>query len=164
MTVLTLACFQQVDLCHSHINLFSTGCVPYYDISFDDGNPNNSVSLRSDIPGGNGNVGYFNGNARIILLRFSGSGFYFPYLEVALRVRLDDNVNLGNGREMAIVSNGDCRQKESLAITIDAQNVYFKVTPEGTTQAEVIAVPYSRTAVSVSDCCCTAVSTAVVQL
>ena len=108
------------------------------------------MSLRSEIPGGNGNVGYFNGNARIILLRFSGSGFYFPYLEVALRVRLDDNVNFGNGGEMAIVSNGDCGQKESLAITVDAQNVYFKITPDGATDAEVIAVPYSRTAVSVN--------------
>ena len=51
---------------------------------------------------------------------------------------------------MAIVSNGDCGQKESLAITVDAQNVYFKITPDGATEAEVIDVPYSRTAVSVN--------------
>ncbi|XP_070204564.1 multiple epidermal growth factor-like domains protein 6 isoform X2 [Littorina saxatilis] len=121
------------------------GCVPYYDIPFDTSTPNKSVSLYDNVQGGNGQVGYFNGNARIIMHRFGGSGFYFNYLEVALRVRLDDDVNFNLGKQMAIVSNGDCEVEESLAITIDAQNVYFKVHPAGAAQAEVVAVPYSQT-------------------
>jgi hypothetical protein len=68
---------------------------------------------------------------------------------MSLRVKLEDGVMFNSGKEMAIVSNGDCGQKESVAITIDGQNVYFKVVPKGETQPVIVTVPYTRTAVSV---------------
>ncbi|XP_076452270.1 uncharacterized protein LOC143287913 [Babylonia areolata] len=128
----------------------SGGCKPFYQYDFDNMDSTSgfqNVQVRPGTSmGGSGNVGFFNGGSRIILYRFSGSGYYTDYFEVSLRVRLDRTPGAVQGGQMAIVSNGDCEGEETLAITVDGQFVYFKVKSSEGTTTTVLRVPYAANA------------------
>ncbi|KAL8620138.1 hypothetical protein ACOMHN_056654 [Nucella lapillus] len=124
----------------------NAGCAPTYDYNFDNLKEVTSGFLNVEIHpaaslGSSGNVAKFGGHSRIILYRFSASGYNIPYFEISLRVKLD-NLNLVPGQEMAIVSNGDCGGEETLTISVDQQYVYFKVKTSQGSQPHIVKVPY----------------------
>nr|KAG5695485.1 hypothetical protein BaRGS_011327 [Batillaria attramentaria] len=59
-----------------------------------------------------------------------------------LRLKLDSNFGASNG-EMAVVTNGDCGEPESVAITVDSNYIYFKVDSEGASDTQQLSVPYN---------------------
>ncbi|PVD32910.1 hypothetical protein C0Q70_08357 [Pomacea canaliculata] len=117
------------------------GCGPTIDLPFDTSSPNKSVPLRT-VAGSHGRAGYFDGTSRVVIYRYSNSGFYTDYFLMQFRVKPTSVAALGAG-EVALVSNGDCGVTESLGITLSSNYVSFKVQQEGSSRLEVLRVPYS---------------------
>lgn len=122
------------------------GCGPTIDLPFDTSSPNKSVPLRT-VAGSHGRAGYFDGTSRVVIYRYSNSGFFTDYFLIQFRVKPTSVAALGAG-EVALVSNGDCGVTESLGITLSSNYVSFKVQQEGSSRLEVLRVPYSPSSVS----------------
>ncbi|KAH9502813.1 hypothetical protein Btru_074529 [Bulinus truncatus] len=118
-----------------------SGCDPTVDINFE----TNSYSEEDNVPriqiSGIGQVGYFSGNQDLILKSFAGSGFYTDYFQINLKLYLPTTPS--GSQRIAVVTNADCNKKESVSITLDNKNFYFKIFQIDIDEAAEISIPYS---------------------
>ncbi|KAH9502812.1 hypothetical protein Btru_074528 [Bulinus truncatus] len=118
-----------------------TGCNPAVDINFESTTNSDEDSVpRSQIPGV-GQVGNFSGNQDLILKYFAGSGFYTDYFQINLKLYLPTPPS--GSQRIAVVTNADCNRKESVSITMDNRNFYFKIYQLDINEAAEIVIPYS---------------------
>ncbi|RUS72363.1 hypothetical protein EGW08_019879, partial [Elysia chlorotica] len=116
-------------------------CVPTFqtgfDIPLDYQNNIPTISYQGQ------QVGQFDGTGDLVIKAFAQSGFHTPHFQIDLRVNLANTVPPSGGQRMAVVTNADCETMESVSITMDAQNFYFRIYQmESTTPAE-IAIPFA---------------------
>ncbi|XP_055861068.1 balbiani ring protein 3-like isoform X4 [Biomphalaria glabrata] len=120
------------------------GCEPTVDIDFEISTDNEEDQVPRVIVPAVGRVGNFSGNQDLTLKMFAGSGFYTNYFQINLKLYLP-NVPTGAQR-MAVVTNADCNKRESVSITLDNKNLYFKIYQSELDQAAEVTLPYSGAA------------------
>ncbi|GFO48023.1 protein pif [Plakobranchus ocellatus] len=87
-------------------------------------------------------VGQFGGDDDFVIKAFAQSGFNTNHFQIDLRVNLPAEPTTG-GQRMAVVTNADCDTIESVSITVDATNFYFRIYQvDSSTPAEIV-IPYS---------------------
>ncbi|KAK0060095.1 balbiani ring protein 3-like isoform X5 [Biomphalaria pfeifferi] len=120
------------------------GCEPTVDIDFESSTDNEEDRVPRVIVPAVGRVGNFSGNQDLTLKMFAGSGFYTNYFQINLKLYLP-NVPTESQR-MAVVTNADCNKRESVSITLNNKNLYFKIYQSELDQAAEVSLPYSGAA------------------
>ncbi|KAK3773101.1 hypothetical protein RRG08_016205 [Elysia crispata] len=88
-------------------------------------------------------VGQFDGSGDLVIKAFAQSGFHTNHFQIDLRVNLATASPINNGQRVAVVTNADCQTIESVSITMDATNFYFRIYQMESTIPAEIAIPYA---------------------
>lgn len=117
-------------------------CDPTINFDFDtSSNSDEDHVPRVQVPG-MGGVADFTGADDLIVKYFAGSGFYTDYFQINLKLQIPKPPS----SRMAIVTNADCNIKESVSITMDNTNIYFRIYQMNSNQPIDIVIPYKNLA------------------
>ncbi|BFZ05505.1 hypothetical protein BsWGS_08544 [Bradybaena similaris] len=115
-------------------------CNATVDLNFED-NPMNDEDRVPRVSVGNGHAANFSGSDDIVLKILASSGFWTKYFQISLRLLVSSPVT--PGPLTAVVTNAACNVEESVSITMDGTNFYFKIFQLNSNQSAEIAIAYS---------------------
>ncbi|GFR79929.1 hypothetical protein ElyMa_002300500 [Elysia marginata] len=116
-------------------------CVPTFQADFE-----RPVQHENDVPRitfQGRQVGQFRGTDDLVIKAFAQSGFHTDHFQIDFRVYPTEQPPSSRGQRVAVVTNADCDTIESVSITMDTTNFYFRIFQMGITAPAEITIPFA---------------------